>query len=91
VVNRQIWEIIILVQESIHSNYSRGEKGMVIKIDMENEFDRVKHNFLKVFLKQFSFNQPFISWIGACISNPWISPLVNGQSTPFSKASRGLR
>jgi hypothetical protein len=37
---------------------------MVIKIDMENDFDRVKHNFLKVVLKQFGFNHifHFLDW-----------------------------
>jgi len=64
---------------------------MVIKINKENAFDRVKHNFLKAILKQFGFNQSFIYWIGACISNPWIAPLVNGRPSPFFKASRGLR
>jgi hypothetical protein len=91
VENRQIWENIILVQEAIHSIYSRGEKGMVIKIDMENSFDRVKHSFLRDILKKFGFNQSFISWIGACINSPWISPLVNGRLAPFFKATRGLR
>jgi hypothetical protein len=90
VENRQIWDNIILVQEAIHSSYSGGEKGMIIKIYMENDFDRVKHSFTKAILKQFGFDNNFISWIGACISNPWISPLVNGMPTPFFKDSRGI-
>jgi len=64
---------------------------MVIKIDMENAFDRVKHSFLIEVLNFFGFNQSFISWIGACISTPWIAPLINGRPTPFFKVSIGLR
>jgi hypothetical protein len=41
VEKRQIWDNIILVQEAIHSSFTNGEKGMIIKIDMENAFDRL--------------------------------------------------
>jgi hypothetical protein len=61
VEKRQIWDNIILVQEAIHSIFNNREKGMVIKIDMANAFDRVKHSFLFEVLKKFGFNPPFIS------------------------------
>ena len=32
----------------------------------------------------------FIRWIQACISGPWITPLVNGHAAGFFEASRGL-
>jgi hypothetical protein len=59
VEKRQIWDNIILVQEAIHSS-NKGEKGMIIKIDMENTFDRVSHNFIYEVLKKFGFNHDFI-------------------------------
>jgi hypothetical protein len=43
---RNIGDNIILVQEAIHSSQSQKEKGMVIKLDLANAFDRVRHNFL---------------------------------------------
>lgn len=70
VEKRQIWDNVILVQEAIHSSCMNGEKGMIIKIDMANAFDRVKHSFLNVVLRKFGFNQSFISWIDSCINNP---------------------
>eukprot|EP00253_Pinus_taeda_P010228 PITA_10228 len=57
---RKILDNIVLVQEAVHSSCQRNEKGLVIKIDLENAFDR-------------------------------IAPLVNGRSTNFFQASRGLR
>jgi len=57
----KIWDTIILVQEAIHLSYTYGGNGMIIKIDMANAFDRVKHNFLNAILKFFGFNQVFIS------------------------------
>jgi hypothetical protein len=91
VEKRQIWDNLILVQEAIQSSFTNNEKGMIIEIDMANAFDRFKHKFLNVVLEKNGFSQAFISWIGSCIKNPWIAPLINGRPTPFFKVSRGLR
>jgi len=42
-------------------------------------------------LQKFGFGESFINWIRACISEPWLAPLVNGRAAGFFKASRGLR
>jgi hypothetical protein len=82
---------ILLVQEAIHSSKARKEKGMVIKLDMANAFDRVRHNFIFVVLTKFGFGEETLAWIAACIRHPWMAPLVNGRPTTFFKISRGLR
>lgn len=64
---------------------------MVVKLDLESAFDRVRHRFLLDVLHKFGFGHNFIKWIKTCISEPWIAPLVNGRATDFFKASRGLR
>jgi ribonuclease HI/exonuclease III len=91
VQGRHIADNIILVQEAIHSSVLRKEKGMVVKLDLANAFDRVRHDFLFEVMKKFGFDMHFISWIKACIGSPWIAPLVNGKVSGFFKASRGLR
>eukprot|EP00253_Pinus_taeda_P018328 PITA_18328 len=40
---------------------------------------------------KLGFGQSLIKRIKACISEPWIAPLVNGRAAKFFKASRGLR
>jgi mannosylglycoprotein endo-beta-mannosidase len=64
---------------------------MVIKLDMENAFDRVQHNFLFVVLTRFGFGVDLLAWISSCISTPWISPMIKGRPTKLFKLSRGLR
>ena len=61
VKGRKIWENIILVQEAIHSSLNNGEKGMVVKIDLANAFDRVSHPFLFQVMQKFGFASDFIS------------------------------
>ena len=64
---------------------------MVIKLDLANAFDRVRHEFLFVVMAKFGFSTSFISWVKGCVCDPWIAPLVNGRPAGFFKASRGLR
>jgi exonuclease III len=91
VKGRHIQDNIILVQEAIHSSCQRKEKGMIVKLDLANAFDRVRHSFLFAVMSKLGFHSQIINWIKACISSPWIAPLVNGRSAPFFQASRGLR
>lgn len=88
---RQLVDNFVLVQEEIHSCLRRKEKGMVIKLDLANAFNRVRHCFLFDVLHKLGFGQNFTKWIRACISEPWIAPLVNGRAVEFFKASIGLR
>jgi hypothetical protein len=53
---RQIVDNIILVQEAIHSSKARKEKCMIIKMDMANAFDRVRHSFLFEVMRKFGFS-----------------------------------
>eukprot|EP00253_Pinus_taeda_P012894 PITA_12894 len=88
--NRQISDSILLVQE-IHSNHYRKEKGFILKLDLANAFDRVRHSFLIVVLKKMVFARPLLDLIKAYIMRPWISPLVNGRPRHPFQSSRGLR
>ena len=64
---------------------------MVVKIDLANAFNRVNHPFLFQVMRRFGFASEFISWVKACISNPWIGLLINGRAAPFFQDSIGLR
>jgi hypothetical protein len=88
--DKHITDNIVLVQEAIHSNKKSKALGMVVKLDMVNAFDCVKHSFLFSVLKAYGFFENLISWIRACISSSWISPLLNGRPLQFFKANRGL-
>eukprot|EP00253_Pinus_taeda_P012579 PITA_12579 len=89
--NRHITDSILLAQEAIHSSISRKEKGFVLELDLANAFDRVRSTFLFAVLHKMGFDPSFINMIKACISNPWISPLINGRPCAAFQSSRGLR
>ena len=87
---RKIWDNIILVQEAIHSCLWNRVRGMVVKIDIADAFDRVRHAFLLHVMRKFGFNPAFIRWVKDYISEPWIAPLINGRVAGVFKTSRGL-
>lgn len=91
VKGRHILDNVIQVQETIHSSKQRKEKGMIIKLDMANAFDRVNRAFLCRVLISFGFSTQFVNLLKACMNNPWIAPLINGRPTTFFKAKRGIR
>eukprot|EP00253_Pinus_taeda_P016021 PITA_16021 len=91
VPRRQITDNVIIIQEAIHSSISRNEKGMIIKLDMANAFDRVNHAFLKAVMKKFGISELFTSRVIECISDNWTAPLINGRPCSAFKSSRGLR
>lgn len=91
VPKRQITDNVILIQEAIHSSINKKERGMIIKLDMVNAFNRVNHQFLAEDLRKFGISNKFISIIMECISNPWTAPLINGRPSRYFGSSRGLR
>lgn len=58
------------MQEALHSSKESGERGMVIKLDMVNGFDIVRHDFIFEILENFGFDHWFITWIKACTKSP---------------------
>lgn len=91
VKGQHILDNVIQVQEALHSSQLRREQGMLIKLDMCNDFDRVNRSFLYRVLSAFGFNQNFIDIIKACLEKIWIAPMINGRPTNFFLATRGLR
>jgi len=91
VPKRQILDNILIVQESLHSSLMKKEKGMIVKLDVANAFDRVNLGFIAIVLQRFGFSKRAIDIIKACIVGPWIAPLVNGRQSEYFQSSRGLR
>eukprot|EP00253_Pinus_taeda_P008183 PITA_08183 len=89
--NRQISDSILLVQEAIHSSHTRNEKGFILKLDLANAFDMVRHSFLFAVLQRMGFSPLLINIIKSFISGPWIAPLINDRPRPSFQSSRGLR
>jgi hypothetical protein len=91
VEGRKIMDNVILVHEIIHSLKITRTPGMLLKLDLSKDFDKLSWQYMKSLLTAFGFSKDWISWIMNLISSSFFSILVNGvPSQPFSP-SRGIR
>jgi len=89
--DRQIHEAIGTAQEVLQSLHNQKGKGMIMKVDLTKDFDRVNWLYLRMLLTHLGFSFIFIKWIMGCITNIPFSVLVNGSASPFFISTRGLR
>jgi len=66
-------------------------KGATIKINLSKAFNRVNWFYIRMLFIHLGFGVAFTNWIMACLSSFSFSLLINGSTTPFFKAERGLR
>lgn len=76
----------MLIKESILLSKENKEKGMIIKLDMANTFDSVRHSYLFDVMNKFGLCTFFIKCVSSYKISPWIASLVNGQ--PYSMKSK---
>lgn len=90
-VGQQFFYGIVIVAEVIHSIATSKDKAMLIKLDMEKAYDRVKWSFLQKILLAFGFCTKWIDWIMSYVSSTSFSFLINGEPSNLFSTSRGLR
>ena len=92
VPGRQGADNIIVAQDIIHS--MRNKKGkkdfMVIKIDLEKAYDRVKWSFLLKCLKELNLPENIIKTIEWCVVTARMQVLWNSVKGEYFNPSRGL-
>ena len=84
---------IVVVQEAVHSmRRKKGRKGwMLLKLDLEKPYDRVRWDFLEDTLKAARLPGAWVQWIMQCVTGPSMSVLWNGEKTDGFAPRRGLR
>ena len=84
---------IVVVQEAVHSmRRKKGRKGwMLLKLDLEKAYDRIRWDFLEETLEAAGFSGNWRKRIMACVTNPSMSLLFNGERTSAFTPARGLR
>ena len=88
---RQILDGIILVHETIHSVKNGKFQGILLKLDLSTNYDKLNWNFLVGVLRAFGFSDHWTDWVMKLVSLNFFYILVNETpSYPF-QVSRGIR
>jgi hypothetical protein len=84
-------EGVVVLHEVIHELQSSKRKGLILKLDFEKAYDRVRWIFLEQVMIGKGFPGTWISWVMKTVKDGKVCINVNGERSPYFKTFRGLR
>lgn len=93
VPGRQIVDNIMVYQEILHSlrTNSGSKRYMVIKVDLEKAYDRLRWDFIQDTLQVAGFDEKWVRNIMRCVETPRLALLWNEQQQDWIYPKRGVR
>lgn len=88
---RNILEGVAILHETIHEIHRKRLDGVILKIDFEKAFDKVKWLFLFQTLQMKGFSPKWISCIKSYIMEGSVAVNVNDDVGKFFQTKNGLR
>ena len=88
------WNILegaVILHETVHELHRKNLSGVIIKIDFEKSYDKVRWDFLFQTLRLKGFSLKWIEWIKSFISGGSVAINVNDEVGPFFQTKEGLR
>jgi hypothetical protein len=91
VKGRFILESVVPTHEIIHKVVKSKEKGVILKLDYEKAYDRVRCQFLEEMLVSRCFGSKWIAWVLSMVKGGSISIRINDENSAYFKPGKGLR
>jgi hypothetical protein len=88
---RNILEGVIILHEMIHELHRKKQNEVILKIDFEKAYDKVKWHFLFQTLRMKGFSTKWISWIKSFVIGGSVAINVNEDVEHFFQTRKGLR
>jgi hypothetical protein len=88
---RNIMSGIMILHEILHETKKRKHLGIVLKLDFENAYDKVKWDFLFECLAARGFCNKWCNWIKQVVSGGIVSVKLNDLIGPYIKSYKGVR
>jgi hypothetical protein len=86
-----ILEGVVILHEMIHELHLKKQNGVILKIDFEKAYDKVKWPFLFQTLRMKGFSTKWISWIKSFFIGGSVAINVNDDVGHFFQTRKGLR
>ena len=84
-------EGLVILHEAVHELHRKKQSGVVLKIDFEKAYDKVKWPFLFQTLRMKGFLPKWINWVKTFISGGSVAINVNDDVGHFFETRKGLR
>jgi hypothetical protein len=87
---RNILEGVIVLHETIHEIHRKKMNGVILKLDFEKAYDKVKWSFLQQAMRMKGFLQKWCDWVQSIVSGGHVGVKVNDEIGPFFSTHKGL-
>ena len=91
VKGKNILKGVVVLHEVIHELKRTKRKGIILKIDFEKAYDKVRWDLLEEVLTGKGFPPKWINWIMQSVKGGRVCVNVNGQRGPYFGTFGGLR
>jgi hypothetical protein len=88
---RYILEGVVVLHETIHELHRKNLDGVLLKIDFDKAYDKVKWDFLHQALRMKGFDLKWCKWIQEFISRCGVGIRVNRDIGHYFQTREGLR
>jgi hypothetical protein len=88
---RHILEGVVVLHEAIHELHRRKLDGVLLKINFEKAYDKVKRDFLQQAMRMKGFDHKWCRWIQEFITRGSVGIRVNEDIGYYFQTRKGLR
>lgn len=84
-------EGILLLHETVHEIHTTNKSGLLLKIDFEKAYDKVKWPFLYQMMQANGFGDKWCGWIMKIVKGGRVAIKVNDTIGPYFPTFKGVR
>ena len=88
---RHILEGVVILHETIHEMHKKKKNGVILKLDFEKAYDKVKWPFLQQVLRMKGFSTTWCAWINQVITKGSVAIKVNDDVGHYFQMRKGVR
>jgi hypothetical protein len=82
---RNVLEGVVVLHEVLHELKKSKRKGLLLKIDFEKAYDRVRWSFLEQIMVDRGFPPKWVSWVMKTVRDGKVCININGERSPYFK------
>ncbi|WVZ53496.1 hypothetical protein U9M48_004427 [Paspalum notatum var. saurae] len=81
----------VILHETLHELHKKKKNGVILKINFEKAYDKVRWNFLQQTLRMIGFSYAWCTWIKSFVQGRNVGIKINDQMGPYFQTRKSLR
>ena len=88
-----IWlkQIFVMLHETIHELHRKRQDGVILKLDFEKAYDKIKWPFIQQVLRIKGFSPTWCEWISKVMSRGSVAVKFNHNIGHYFQTRKGVR